>query len=170
VRQIEETATKSGGRVLLLGETNPYGPDPEFALYCHPPNCSGHRLRLILGLSEAAYLDLHRKNLCDGAWSMKSAQARAFELLDPQAPWQVIVLLGRKVTHAFEKLALEDVELAAFSTRTCCPGMTLVSLPHPSGQNAGLWPRSARDRARQILQELAPEVPWGSTDTQAATP
>lgn len=29
------------GRVLLLGETNPYGPNPEFALYCEPPGCSG---------------------------------------------------------------------------------------------------------------------------------
>jgi hypothetical protein len=150
------------GRILLLGETNPYGPDPEFALYCDPPGCSGHRLRRILGLSEPAYLGLHRKNLCDGDWSMKAAQTRAFDLLNPRAPWQVIVLLGRKVTRAFEKLALDDVRLNAFSTQVCCPGMTLVSLPHPSGQNAGLWPPSARDRARQILQELAPEVPWGS--------
>ena len=156
------------GRVLFLGETNPYGPDPEFALYCDPPGCSGHRLRLILGLPEDDYLNLHRKNLCDGAWSMKSAQERTFELLDPQAPWQVIVLLGRKVTRTFEKLALDDVPLVAFSTRGCCPGMTLVSLPHPSGQNAGLWPPSARARARQILRELAPEVPWGSADPKPA--
>jgi len=152
----------SEGRVLILGEINPYGPDPEFALYCDPPGCSGHRLRLFLGLPEADYLNLHRKNLCDGDWSMKAAQKRASALLDPQAPWQVIVLLGRKVTHAFEKLALNGVPLVAFSTRKCCPGMTLVSLPHPSGQNASLWPPSARDRARQIMRELAPEVAWGS--------
>lgn len=154
------------GRVLLLGETNPYGPDPEFALYCEPPGCSGHRLRLILGLPEEAYLALHRKNLCDGAWSQKMAQARAHELLSPQAPWQVIVLLGRKVAQTFVKTALNDEPLEAFSTRRCCPGMTLVSLPHPSGQNAGLWPPRARDRARQILCELVPEVPWGSIHTR----
>ena len=158
----------SEGRVLLLGETNPYGPDPEFALYCAPPGCSGHRLRLILGLPEEAYLALHRKNLCDGTWSMQTAQKRAFELLSPEAPWQIIVLLGRKVTHAFEQLALDGEQLERFSTRRCCPGMTLVSLPHPSGQNAGLWPIAARDRARQILRELAPEVPWGSTESQRA--
>jgi hypothetical protein len=150
------------GRILLLGECNPYGPDPEFALYCEPPGCSGHRLRLILGLPVPAYLGLHRKNLCDGDWSTKSAQARAFELLSPPVPWQVIVLLGRKVTRTFEKLALDSVPLVPFSARTCCPGMTLVSLPHPSGQNAALWPSRARERARQILQALAPEVPWGS--------
>lgn len=28
-------------RVLLVGELNPYGADPEFALYCHPVGCSG---------------------------------------------------------------------------------------------------------------------------------
>lgn len=155
-------------RVLLLGEVNPYGPSPEFALYCHPPGCSGYRLRLILGLPEEAYLNLHRKNLCDGDWSMKAAQKRAFELLSPQAPWQVIVLLGRKVTRAFEKLALSDEPLNALSTRDCCPGMTLVSLPHPSGRNTGLWPPSAKDRARQILRELVPEVPWGSTEAKEA--
>ena len=155
-------------RVLLVGESNPYGPSPEFALYCDPPGCSGHRLRLILGLPEDDYLSLHRKNLCDGAWSMKSAQTRAFALLNPQAPWQVIVLLGRKVTQTFEKLALEGVPLVAFSTRRCCPGMDLVSLPHPSGRNAGLWLPSAQDRARQILQKLAPEVRWGSADTKGS--
>jgi len=158
----------SGGRVLLLGETNPYGPDPEFALYCEPPGCSGHRLRLILGLPEEVYLALHRKNLCDGAWSMKTAQQRASELLSPAAPWQVIVLLGRKVTHVFEQLAFNGEQLERFTTRKCCPDMTLVSLPHPSGQNAGLWPTLARERAQQILRELAPEVPWGSAGLQGA--
>ena len=156
------------GRVLLLGESNPYGPDPEFALYCYPPGCSGYRLRRLLGLPEEAYLGLHRKNLCDGDWSMERAKKRAYELLSPEAPWKVIVLLGRKVTGVFEKAALDDVQLVAFSTRRCCPGMTLVSLPHPSGQNAALWNPRAQDRARQILRELAPEVPWGSEDAREA--
>lgn len=154
----------SSGRVLLLGETNPYGPDPEFALYCYPPGCSGHRLCGILGLPQHQYLDLHRKNLCDGDWSRERARERAYELLSSQVPWRVVVLLGRKVTGIFEKIALADVELPAFATRTCGADMSLVSLPHPSGQNAGLWNARARDRARQILRELAPEVPWGSAD------
>lgn len=158
----------SEGRVLLLGETNPYGPDPEFALYCYPPGCSGWRLRRFLGLPEAAYLGLHRKNLCDGDWSMANAKERAYELLSPQVPWQVIVLLGRKVTGVFEKIALDDVPIVAFSTRPCGSGMTLVSLPHPSGQNAALWNPRAQDRARQLLRELVPEVPWGSEGSREA--
>jgi hypothetical protein len=155
------------GRVLLLGECNPYFAghgDPSYALYCYPVGSAGNRLRRILGLPQHQYLALHRKNLCDGDWSKESAKKRAFELLDPAAPWRVIVLLGRKVTETFEHVALSDEPLVAFATKTCCPGMTLVSLPHPSGRNAALWQPKARDRARQILRELAPEIAWGSTD------
>ena len=155
-------------RVILIGEQNPYGSDPEFALYCYPSGCAGYRMRRILGLPQDQYLALHRKNLCDGEWSKEQAKKRVWELLSPDAPWRVMVLLGRKVTEAFEKVALDDVPLVAFSTRPCCPGMTLVSLPHPSGRNAALWNPKARDRARQILRELVPELPWGSTDAEEA--
>lgn len=154
-------------RILFCGEDNPYGADPQFALYCYPPGCSGYRLWRILGLSQHQYLALHRTNLCDGAWSKSRAKARALELLTPTAPWQVMVLLGRKVTETFEKVALDGAPFAAFSTKTCCPGMTLVSLPHPSGRNAALWNPKARDRAREILREVAPEVPWGVIDVTA---
>lgn len=158
-------------RVLLLGECNPYFAghgDPSYSLYCYPVGCAGYRLRRILGLSQHQYLGLHRGNLCDGDWSKDRAKKRAYELLSPQAPWNVIVLLGRKVTETFEKVALGDVPLVAFATKTCCPGMTLVSLPHPSGRNAALWQGKARERARQILRDLVPELPWGSADAEGA--
>lgn len=154
------------GTVLLIGEDNPYGSDPEFALYCYPPGCAGYRLRRILGLPQHQYLSLHRTNLCDTAWSKTRARVRATELLSPDAPWRVMVLLGRKVAETFERVVLDGAPLVAFSTRTCCPGMTLVSLPHPSGRNL-VWNQPwARTRAREILREVAPEVPWGSTDAQ----
>jgi hypothetical protein len=152
---------------LLVGESNPYGSEPEFALYCYPPGCAGYRLRRILGLPQHQYLALHRKNLCDDAWSAKHARERAYELLTPHAGWNVMVLLGRKVTETFEKVALDGAPLVPFATKTCCPGMTLVSLPHPSGRNAAQWNPKARARARQILRELVPELPWGSADETA---
>lgn len=162
----------SAPRVLLIGECNPYFAghgDPTYSLFCYPVGSAGYRLRRILGLPQHRYLSLHRANLCDGDWSKARAAERARELLSPHAPWNVIVLLGRKVTETFEKVALDDVPLVAFSTKACCPGMTLVSLPHPSGRNAALWQGKARDRARQILRDLVPELPWGSADAEEAT-
>ena len=150
--------------VLFCGESNPYGSNPEFALYCYPTGCAGYRLSRILGLLQHQYLALHRKNLCDGDWSKQEAIKRAGELLSPDVPWRVIVLLGRKVTETFEKVALGGVPLVAFSTRACSPGMTLVALPHPSGRNT-CWNNPAlHERARQILRGLVPELPWGSRD------
>ena len=160
---------KMSGRILFLGEDNPYGSDPEFALYCYPPGCAGYRLRRILGLPQHQYLALNRANLCDGTWSNKRAKQRALELLTPPASWNVMVLLGRKVTETFEHVALDVVPLVPFATRVCCPGMTLVSLPHPSGRNLVWNQPQARERARQILREVAPEIPWGSTDTTTDT-
>lgn len=155
------------GRLLLLGENNPYGSDPEVALYCYPPGCAGYRLRRILGLPQHQYLALHRKNLCDGDWNKDAAKQRAMELLSPEAPWRVIVLLGRKVTETFERLVLDNEKIVPFSTRACCPGMALVSLPHPSGRNAAAWSNPQQhERARQILRELAPELKWGSIDSE----
>jgi hypothetical protein len=167
----EAIAGEPPAPVLLVGEANPYFAghgDPSYSLYCYPVGSAGHRLRKILGLPQYRYLALHRVNLCDGEWSSVAARERARALLDPAATWRVIVLLGRKVTETFEKAALDDVPLVAFSSRSCCPGMTLVSLPHPSGRNAALWNPKARDRARQILRELVPDLPWGSADAEEA--
>lgn len=161
--------TDTTGRVLLVGEDNPYGSDPAFALYCYPPGCAGYRLRRILGLPQHIYLSLHRKNLCDDAWSAKRARERAFELLTPFAEWKVLVLLGRKVTSTFEKVAFSGDPLEAFAFRRSCPGLTLVSLPHPSGRNL-VWNQPwATTRAREILHEVAPEVPWGGIDAEDAS-
>jgi hypothetical protein len=156
------------GRIALVGEDNPYGSDPQFALYCYPPGCAGHRLRRILGLPQHQYLAIHRINLCDGAWSNARARERARELLTPSAPWRVMVLLGRKVTETFVKVAFDGAPLVPFASRACHPGMMLVSLPHPSGRNVRSWSGQAPMHARQILREFAPELPWGSDDANDA--
>lgn len=151
------------GRLCLVGEDNPYGSDPEFALYCYPPGCAGYRLRRILGLPQHQYLALHRANLCaSGGWSMAEARRRSrLFIADPSAPWRVIVMLGRKVATAF------DYD-RPFFTHDIVPRtdgeMRVVSLPHPSGRNAASWNDKARARTREILRELVPEVAWGSID------
>ena len=159
---------KAAPPVLLLGEDNPYGSDPSFSLYCYPPRCAGYNLRRILGLPQHQYLGLHRANLCDGTWSTKRARERASELLVPLSSHPVIVMLGRKVTDAMRRAAMIDQEIVPFSTMGCCPGLTLVSLPHPSGRNAAMWNPKARERAREMLRALVPSVPWGSIDAEEA--
>lgn len=151
----------AGMKTLLLGEDNPYGSEPEFALYCYPVGCSGYRLRRILGLPQHKYLALPRMNLCDsGAWSMKVARQRTRGLLAPSVGWDVIVMLGRKVADAFDYTQ-------PFFTHVAVPrtgGEThLVSLPHPSGRNASAWSGKAPQRAREILRVLAPEIAWGAS-------
>lgn len=154
--------------VLLLGEDNPYGSDPSFSLYCYPPRCAGYNLRRILGLPQHQYLGLYRANLCDGPWSAARAKQRAQELLVPCSPHPVIVMLGRKVTDAMRRAAMIDEDIVPFATKGCCPGLTLVSLPHPSGRNAAQWQPKARERAREIMRQLVPSLPWGSIDGEEA--
>ena len=111
-------------------------------------------------------MDHFRANLCDGTWAAARAKARASELLVPLSPHPVIVMLGRKVTEAMRRAAMIDEEIVPFATRSCCPGITLVSLPHPSGRNAAMWNPQARERARQILRDLVPTLPWGSIESE----
>lgn len=53
-------------RPILVGEANPYGGDPRYALYPLPENSAGGRLcRLILKLEVRQYLrSFDRRNLC----------------------------------------------------------------------------------------------------------
>ena len=163
----ESNTDGAGHALLMIGEDNPFGSTPEFALYPAPRGCSGHRLMQILGLPEDAYLSIWRTNLCAcGAWSMKTARKTAQILTaDPMHPWRTIVLFGRKVADAFEYDRPFFTHGAASRT---AGELILVSLPHPSGRNAGSWSGQAPSRARQILRELAPEVPWGSIDAKEA--
>lgn len=150
--------------VLFLGEDNPLSDAAEHALYPWPEGCSGHRLMKILGLPEDQYLSLHRANLCSReSFSMKEARRRAeFLCTDPSAPWRVVVLLGRKVADAFAYERDFFTHGIEPKTATWTTPVTLVSLPHPSGRVL-LWNKpEMRQRAREILRELAPAIAWGS--------
>ncbi len=129
-------------KINLVGESNPYGFDPYYALYPAPDGCSGHRLCcLILGMQRRAYIDLfYRVNLCVGKWSAKAARERAEALLTCPGRW---VLLGAKVSAAF-KVPFVPFEISE--------GGTILVLPHPSGL-CRLWNEpGAIDRARAAMQ------------------
>jgi len=158
-------------RVLFVGEDNPYGRAPEFALHCEPSNCSGERLqRLICGMRPRTYLATWRTNLCVDAWSNRLAVERAELLTLPDVPWRAIVMLGAKVARAFAAataLALRPFEWSPMTIAE--PGdAVLVALPHPSGLNRAWNGPEAFARARRLLVERVPGPPWGEHDPRPA--
>lgn len=142
--------------LVFVGESNPYG-DEGFALYHLPRNASGNRLREILGLSDVEYSKLAKVNLCTGVWRMPAARRSAAEL---RTKYSVVVCLGGKVRLAFNAPA-------PFCTETT-DGLTLVSIPHPSGLNRNWDEPGSHERARALLgRHLA--AARGVADAEATT-
>lgn len=159
-------------RILLVGELNPFGADPRYALYHLPRHSSGNRLRCLLGLTDLEYHRLLDKaNLCDGKWSARKALERLGALLDSRGPGGVVVLLGARVRGVARRLAREkygaDLGLDFFTVLEVGEGelrRILVSLPHPSGLCRAWNEPGSVTRARRLLTVLAPGVSWGTCD------
>lgn len=147
---------------LLVGEANPYGSDPEFALYPSPPGCAGDRLcRLVMGLDPDDYLArFDRMNLCPRAWSMRDARARAYAIRK-ECRTTPTILLGSKVCAAFEidfkpfalvgdRANVRERSIIELETRRV---PVYVVLPHPSGLSRSWHESGAYDRARAALRE-----------------
>lgn len=134
-------------RPVLVGECNPYGGDPYYALYPAPDGCSGHRLcRLVFGMDPDDYLEaFDRINLCAGKWSVREARESAVRLLTAGGRF---VLLGAKVCDGF------GVPFVPFTVQD----KVLLRLPHPSGLNRRWAEPGAFDRARAAVAAFLPEV------------
>lgn len=137
---------------LLIGEANPYGADPSFALYPRPERASGHRLcTLVMGLRETEYLrNFDRVNLCPEKWSAPTSRFSAQRIM--AGDHQKIVLLGAKVTGAFGFKFEPFTMIEPHAPETVPNGKTYVILPHPSGLNRMWGKPGAYDQARQILR------------------
>lgn len=151
---------------LLVGEANPYGADPEYALYPLPERASGDRLcRLVMGLRRVEYLQrFDRVNLCPQRWSAPQSRDNAIDILRSQR--LRIVLLGAKVCGAFG-LAYEPFSAHASplgGTRILervppdenvkvdlGPTRVVVILPHPSGLCRAWNEPGAFEKARKTL-------------------
>ena len=168
-------------RILVCGEDNPQDPRREYALHDEPAErgVAGHRLRAdIFGLSRLTYLSIWRANLCSPTWSRPHAIERAAELVigtGDAHPWNVVIMLGRKVADAVDAALRRHAkregaapawrDLEPFASTTLGPGRTLVSIPHPSGR-CHLWNDPANyARARELLRDVAPAIPWGELET-----
>jgi len=113
--------------------------------------------RRSLGLSEQQYGDLPRRVLYPpGLWTKKEACRQAFRLVEAPAAWRTIVLLGSKTKSAFGYAR----PFFSHDTSSLNPDVQLVSLPSPTDRN---WrdPRLVY-RARQVLREVVPSLPWGT--------
>lgn len=168
------------GRVIFVREANPYGAEPEYALYPLPERASGDRLcRLVLGLRQETYLSppIERVNLCPTTWSIREARSRAtslrVRLAGEEAEDPIVVLLGAKVLSGFgfDKATIPGCGPAkpftAWRAPWAEPGHlgrsepTYVALPHPSGLNQTWNAPGNFARARDLLRAVAPHVPWG---------
>lgn len=143
---------------LLIGESNPYGHDPAFALYPLPEGCAGHRLcHVILGMAKREYLaTFDRVNLLDGPkWGVPAARAAAVQLCRRGQP---LILLGVRVAKAF------GVDSEPFRRRRLVIPADLLDvnvliLPHPSGR-CRVWNEpGAVNRARRSVRELLGALP-----------
>lgn len=146
-------------RILLVGESNPYGDDPDFALYPLPEHASGGRLARILGLSRGEYLRRHdRVNLCVGAWSMPAAVERALQVHGERPEGSGIVLCGVKVAGAFRRAAaypddqFKPMSLAQHGSRW------YLTLPHPSGLCRAWGVAGTTERAKAAYEQLWAKV------------
>lgn len=154
-------------QVVAVGEVNPFGVDPYFALYHLPRTSSGNRLRVIMGLSDSDYLTrVERQNLCSGTWDRAQAVVVADDIITRRPG--TYVLLGSRVRRVFEislRKRTSPAVLETFGARDFLlfgATLRLVCLPHPSGR-CGEWNNpGSYERARSVLAEAAPQVPWGS--------
>lgn len=150
-----------GARVVIVGESNPFGGDPRFALYHLPRGASGDRLREIVGLRDATYEAIPKVNLCAREWKTKEAVIAATRL---RLDYEVVVACGRKVAVAFgcarDYPMFFPCYLAVGGGKKC----NVLLLPHPSGLNRMWNEDGARARARRLLAAYAPSIPWGESD------
>ena len=148
-------------RLVLVGEANPYGAAPRYALYDEPAQSAGARLRRkLLGVHRRTYFGerVVRLNLCPRAWNRAQAQDRARQILQEHAA-DVVVMLGRKVAEAFLLL-----DMPPFSTRQLIGGPLMVSLAHPSGLCREWSKPGSVERARGAIRGACPWFPVGEAD------
>jgi hypothetical protein len=145
-------------RVTLVGESNPYGSDPHYALYPLPERASGGRLCAVLGLTPRKYLRRFRRvNLLDGPrWSAPKARARAWAVASACPPGGALVLCGARVAaafgHDFARSLLQPKATLYVGEEERAVRSLVV--PHPSGLSR-LWCEAGMaERVRAAIEAL----------------
>lgn len=158
---------------VFIGEVNPYGTDPRYALYPLPEKSAGGRLCRMLELPMSTYLRCVRRNLCTGTWNHGEAHKSAQEIL-VNCPGSTVVLLGAKVAAAFRLpyhpfgdlwvqkvehgIRIRHYEIAAATVPEFdfLPVRCLI-LPHPSGRCRAWHVPGSRERAQVLVRSHYPD-------------
>lgn len=146
-------------RPWLVGESNPYGSDPRYALYPDPPGCAGWRLcHKVFGLTPKRYIGaFERRNLLEGGrWSVPRAREAAMRIAQESSD-APLVLLGARVAAAF------DLPFRPFWV--AMDGLVAV-LPHPSGLSRAWNDPAAPARARTTVESLLAQ--WEASQAPAS--
>jgi hypothetical protein len=144
--------------VWLVGEHNPYGQDPYYALYPDPPGSAGGRLCRALGMGENEYLDtFKRRNLLHTErWSAPKAREAARRILDECEPGDALVLLGGKVSTAFGY----DFAASCFVVQSIAHllerdrALSALVVPHPSGLSRRWAEPGTATQVRGLVEAL----------------
>lgn len=143
-------------KVLLVGEDNPYGSDPRYALYPYPAHSAGGRLcHKLFKMHPHVYIRVFsRVNLCSQKWGIQEARETAQGILRVPAGSKPVVLFGSKVAQAFGIGAgvrwLGDEEAPPMTIE----GHQIFLVPHPSGRNRIWNDPKAQERAWRILRKV----------------
>lgn len=145
---------------ILVGEQNPWGSNPMYALWPDPPGCAGWRLcHVVLGLTPDDYLARYeRTNLLAGhRWSVPRARRAAADLCAKRIPaGRIAILLGTRVCQAFG-LPYDPFTIVGGPHS----GPIFVRLPHPSGRCRAWGDERAVERARAAVRAASFGQPEG---------
>ena len=98
----------AGDRLIILGEA-PGNYARPLVLYPYPPNCTGHRLMKLMGMTRFEYLHTDRRNLFP-AYPGKSGKGAAFPYsqakmlarqIEPSLAGYNVLFVGKRVAAAF---------------------------------------------------------------------
>lgn len=153
-REPAEAAIALPADLIFVGEHNPYGEHPEYAMYPVPAASSGGRLAVLLGLNPETIECSWRANLCPRGWLAAEALRRMRLLL--AGPWGRYVLCGSRVRGALLKardLAPATKSQAAVAAWTI-NGKRFLAIPHPSGRSRRWDDPGVRDATRARFLEM----------------
>jgi len=153
-KQYDAELAPARKRVFLVGEHNPYGSDPKFALYPLPPRATGGRLAAVLGMQSGAYLHaFERRNLLTAVkWSAPLAREAANRVRAELRDGDALVLLGARVSAAFGYPFAPLAEHRGLVHGAV--GYEVLVIPHPSGLSRAWNDPAMGSRVRAAVEAL----------------